>query len=56
MLAFVGAARMEDIAAKKADELIATLRKHAQAAEPSAPAEPAAPAVEIPEPGEDIPL
>ena len=56
MLAFVGAARMEDMAAKKADELIATLRKHAPAAEPSAPAEPAAPAVEIPEPGEDIPL
>ena len=53
MLAKVGAARKEDMAAKKADELIATLRKHAPAAEPPAPMQPEA---ETYEPGEDIPL
>lgn len=53
MLAFVGAARMEDMTAKKADNLIATLRKHAPAAEPPAPVQPEA---ETHEPGEDIPL
>jgi hypothetical protein len=52
MLAFVGAARMEDMAAKKADELIATLRKHA----PSEPPAPMQPEAETYEPGEDIPL
>lgn len=58
MLAFVGAARMEDIAAKKADELIATLRKHAPAAEPPAPVQPEAETAPEGsyEPGEDIPL
>ena len=52
MLAFVGAARMEDMAAKKADNLIAMLRKHAPA-EPPAQMQPEA---ETYEPGEDIPL
>ena len=58
MLAFVGAARMEDMAAKKADELIATLRKHAPAAEPPAPVQPEAETAPEGsyEPGEDIPL
>ena len=45
---------MEDMAAKKADELIATMRKHAPAAEQTAPAEPEV--LETYEPGEDIPL
>ena len=55
MLAYVGAERMEDMTAKKADNLIAMLRKHAPAEQP-APAEPEAPEAESYEPGEDIPL
>ena len=55
MLAFVGVPRMEDMTAKKADNLIAMLRKHAPAEQP-APAEPEAPEAESYEPGEDIPL
>ena len=54
MLAYVGVERMEDMSAKKADELIATMRKHAPAAEQTAPAEPEV--LETYEPGEDIPL
>lgn len=54
MLAYVGVERMEDMAAKKADELIATMRKHAPAAEQTAPAEPEV--LETYEPGEEIPL
>ena len=55
MLAYVGAERMEDMTAKKTDNLIAMLRKHAPA-EQSAPAEPETPEAESYEPGEDIPL
>ena len=57
MLAYVGAERMEDMTAKKADNLIAMLRKHAPA-EPPAPVQPEAETAPEGsyEPGEDIPL
>nr|DAY45332.1 MAG TPA: RecT protein [Caudoviricetes sp.] len=53
MLAYVGVERMEDMTAKKAENLIAMLRKHAPAEQPT---QDEVPETETYEPGEDIPL
>ena len=56
MLAYVGAERMEDMIAKKADNLIVMLRKHAPAEQPAPDETLETDAPETYEPGEDIPL